>query len=210
MSTKVVSSSFVISSPSLALCPPASKAEYVFIWRSNVGKSSLINAICDKKQIAKTSWQPGKTQLINYFDIVSEAEEWDSQNRYLVDLPWYGYAKVTREERTKWELMIDEYLKYRPNIAHIFVLVDSRLTPQKLDIEFIAQLSAMQKPFSLIYTKSDKVSQKEVSAHIALMLKELRLHREEPPKHYVTSAEKRQSTAQVVRAIHEMNKWFFS
>lgn len=206
MWSKILSSSFVISSPSFALCPPSTLPEYVFIWRSNVGKSSLINAICDKQQLAKTSSQPGKTQLINYFAIESEGDEWDIQSWHLVDLPGYGYAKVTRDERVKRENMIADYINQRTNIAHIFVLIDSRLIPQKLDIEFIAKLHEYQKPFSLIYTKSDKVSQKEVSAHIKLMMKELSKSINYIPAYYVTSAEKRQSTSNVVKAIHNMNK----
>lgn len=206
MSVKVLSSSFVISSPSFELCPPASIPEYVFIGRSNVGKSSLINAICDKQQLAKTSWQPGKTQLINYFKLETQDDEWDIQTWHLVDLPWYWYAKVTRDERAKWEIMIADYMQKRRNIAQIFILIDSRLTPQKLDIEFINQLYNYWQPFSLVYTKSDKVSQKDVSHHIKLMMNELNKTMDTTIETYITSAERKQSTFRVVQSIHELNK----
>lgn len=203
MSVKVVSSSFVISSPSLALCPPSSLPEFVFIGRSNVGKSSLINALCDKKQLAKTSGQPGKTQLINYFHIESLWDDNVSKLRHLVDLPWYWYAKVTREERAGWEKMTNEYFTHRKQIAHIFVLIDSRLSPQKNDIAFIQQLHAYWHTFSLVYTKTDKVTQKDVSHTIKLM--EIELSKTMPiPQCFVTSAERRQSTYKLVEAIHAM------
>ena len=205
MTIKVISSSFVISSPSLELCPLVDKSEYVFIWRSNVGKSSLINAICDKQQLAKTSWQPWKTQLINYFNIESAWENWHIQSWFLVDLPWYGYAKVTRDERAKWESMIDDYILKRTNIAQIYVLIDSRLTPQKLDIDFVSRLYENQKSFSLVFTKSDKISQKELSAHVKMFMDDISVNLEKLPNYYVTSAEKKHSTNKLVQSIHDMN-----
>ncbi len=204
MSITIQSSSFVISSPSFALCPPADKLEYAFIGRSNVGKSSLINAMCDKKELAKTSSKPGKTQLINYFAIESADEDGGVQNRFLVDLPWYGYAKVTRDQRAGWETMIADYIQKRKTLAQMFVLIDSRHTPQKLDIEFINRLHDNHKPFSLIFTKSDQVSQKEVSTHIKLLMTELSKTIDTLPAYYVTSSQKKQSTKQVTDAIHSM------
>jgi GTP-binding protein len=205
MSVIIQSSSFVISSPSLALCPATNKLEFAFIGRSNVGKSSLINALCDKRELAKTSSKPGKTQLINYFAIESVDEESTVHERHLVDLPWYGYAKVTREQRASRESMIAQYMQKRKTLAHVFVLIDSRHTPQKLDVAFISQLHLWQKPFSLIFTKSDQVSQKEASTHIKGMMQEIRKTIDILPAYYTTSAQKRHSTQWIIAAIHAMN-----
>ncbi|CAG0909252.1 unnamed protein product, partial [Darwinula stevensoni] len=134
MTVKILSSQFVISSPSYDKCPTGTKAEYAFIGRSNVGKSSLINAICDKRELAKTSAKPGRTQLINYFDVESTGEE---------------------DQRASWEKMIEQYMQKRVNLSHVFVLIDSRHTPQRLDIEFVTKLVSYKKDFSLVFTKSD-------------------------------------------------------
>jgi GTP-binding protein len=134
----------------------------------------LINALCDKKQLAKTSGQPGKTQLINYFSLDTGDDDMHHSSRHLVDLPGYGYAKVTRHEREKWENMIDEYISKRENIAHIFVLIDSRHAPQKLDIAFVEKLCLLKKSFSLVFTKTDKVSQKDVSTHSKMFLQSIK------------------------------------
>ena len=205
MPAKVISSSFVISSPSLELCPRSDKWEFVFIGRSNVGKSSLINALCDKQQLAKTSGQPGKTQLINYFAVETAAEDEVIQSRHLVDLPGYGYAKVTRDERAKWEVMIDDYILKRTNIAQIYVLIDSRLTPQKLDTDFVSRLYENQKPFSLVFTKSDKISQKDLSAHVKMFMDDISVNLEKLPNYYITSAEKKHSTNKLAQSIHDLN-----
>lgn len=205
MTAKILTSSFVISSPSLALCPRDDKREYAFIWRSNVWKSSLINTICDKQQLAKTSAQPGKTQLINYFAVTTIDDD-TQQEWHLVDLPWYWYAKVTREERAKWEVMIDDYLLKRTNIAQVYVLIDSRHTPQKLDTDFVSRLYENQKPFSLVFTKSDKVSQKELAGHIKMFMDEISVNLEQLPNYYVTSAEKKHSTNKLLQSIHDLNK----
>src|SRR6266567_1674787 len=129
----IKSAKYIISSPDYDKCPVPDKPEYAFIGRSNVGKSSLINMLCNNQKLAKTSSAPGKTQLINHFDI--NKGEW-----YLVDLPGYGYAKVSQNQRKKWEKMIEDYLRNRENLAQVFVLIDSRHSPQKLDIDFINKL----------------------------------------------------------------------
>ncbi|MEE0910806.1 MAG: ribosome biogenesis GTP-binding protein YihA/YsxC, partial [Bacteroidales bacterium] len=149
----VSSAEFVKSSQELNQCPQPDMPEFAFIGRSNVGKSSLINMLVEKKDLAKTSSQPGKTQLINHFLI---NEEW-----YLVDLPGYGYAKTSMENRKKWRKMIEDYLLKRVNLLTVFVLVDSRLEPQKIDLEFINFLGENQVSITLIFTKTDKQSAKK-------------------------------------------------
>ena len=141
---------FVVSNTDITKCPEDGKPEYAFIGRSNVGKSSLINMLTDRKSLAKTSGTPGKTQLINHFVI---NDEW-----YLVDLPGYGYAKTSKSNRSKWEKFISEYLTQRSTLINIFVLLDSRLEPQKIDIEFMTWCAEEQLPFSMVFTKIDKLS----------------------------------------------------
>ena len=143
----IKSAEFVISNTEISKCPEPLKPEYAFIGRSNVGKSSLINMLTNNKKLAKTSGRPGKTQLINHFEI---NESW-----YLVDLPGYGYAKTSKMNRFKWTRFIEEYLKTRENLMNTFVLIDSRLEPQKIDQEFMNWLGYNQIPFSMVFTKPD-------------------------------------------------------
>ena len=205
MSAKVISSSFVISSPSLELCPRSDKWEFVFIGRSNVWKSSLINALCDKQQLAKTSWQPGKTQLINYFAVETAAEDEVVQSRHLVDLPGYGYARISKSERQKWEIMIEDYILRRSSLKHMFVLIDSRHKPQKLDIDFIKWLHESNISFSLVFTKIDASTQKEVAANVKLFMGEVGKMMPTLPAHFITSAMKPWSVQKIILAIHDMN-----
>ncbi|MEO7983170.1 MAG: ribosome biogenesis GTP-binding protein YihA/YsxC, partial [Bacteroidota bacterium] len=150
---EVISTKYVISSPSYKQCPPGNKPEYAFIGRSNVGKSSLINMLTNKKGLAKISSTPGKTQLINHFEIGSS----DKKLWYLVDLPGYGYAAtVSQKARNNWGNMIESYIRKRENLVCVFVLIDSRHEPQAIDLEFINQLGEWQTPFVLLFTKSDK------------------------------------------------------
>src|SRR6201989_635707 len=144
------SSVYVISSPDYTKCPAPDRPEYAFIGRSNVGKSSLINMLCNNEKLAKTSRTPGKTQLINHFNI---NDEW-----YIVDLPGYGFAKVSMSDRRRWEQMIENYLRRRENLVTVFVLIDSRHGPQKIDLEFADKLRKWNVPFCLVFTKSDKES----------------------------------------------------
>src|ERR1700722_19955486 len=147
-SNMVINSSiYVISSPDYTQCPKPDRPEYAFIGRSNVGKSSLINLITNNERLAKTSGTPGKTQLINHFNINNE---W-----YIVDLPGYGFAKVSISSRKKWEKMIEDYLRKRENLVSVFILIDSRHTPQKLDLEFVDTLRRWQIPFCIVFTKAD-------------------------------------------------------
>src|SRR5215208_4779950 len=154
---EIIQARYLISSPSVDQCPKPDRPEYAFIGRSNVGKSSLINMLTNKKELAKVSISPGKTQLINHFDIISN----DKKQWYLVDLPGYGYAKRSQTQRKSWGKMIEGYIRKRENLVNLFVLIDSRHEPQKLDIGFINRLGDWRIPFALVFTKSDKSTQKE-------------------------------------------------
>lgn len=195
---------YMISSPSVENCPKPDKPEYAFIGRSNVGKSSLINAVTNKKDLAKVSSSPGKTQMINHFLITaSNKKDW-----YLVDLPGYGYAKRSIKQRTSWQKMIENYIRKRENLVSLFVLIDSRLEPQKIDLEFINQLGEWQIPFVLVFTKSDKSTQREAANNVNAFLKDLLQNWEEAPAHFVTSAIKRTGTKQLLQFISEGNASF--
>ncbi|MEN9963946.1 MAG: hypothetical protein RL582_1041, partial [Bacteroidota bacterium] len=164
---------YVVSSPDFEKCPKPDRPEYAFIGRSNVGKSSLINMLCNNDKLAKTSGSPGKTQLINHFEILGATERGDV-NWYLVDLPGYGFAKVSISSRRRWEQMIENYLRKRTNLSMIFVLIDSRHSPQKIDLEFLENLKKWQIPFGLIFTKSDKETQRIVSKNVKDFLNAMR------------------------------------
>src|SRR6476619_3843437 len=158
---QINTSEYVISSPDFTKCPTPDRPEYAFIGRSNVGKSSLINMLTNNDKLAKTSNSPGKTQMINHFEITSniKAGDVDEIKWYLVDLPGYGFAKISQSSRRRWEQMTENYLRKRENLVNVFVLIDSRHTPQKLDLDFINQLGEWGIPFSLVFTKADKETQ---------------------------------------------------
>ncbi|WP_343701148.1 ribosome biogenesis GTP-binding protein YihA/YsxC [Chitinophaga sp.] len=196
----IKSAEYLISNVDWEKCPVADKPEYAFIGRSNVGKSSLINMLANQQKLAKTSGTPGKTQLINHFLI---NKEW-----YLVDLPGYGFAKVSQSQRRSWEQMIENYLRKRPNLVNVFVLIDSRLTPQKIDIEFINQLGEWQIPFQLVFTKADKNTQLETSRNVKAFLNKLRETWQFLPANYVTSTVKKTGRDQILAFIEEMNARF--
>src|ERR1044071_3036489 len=164
---------YLISSPSIDKCPKPDKPEFAFIGRSNVGKSSLINMLCNNSKLAKISATPGKTQLINHFDIksISGGKE---KHWYLVDLPGYGFAKISQRSRRRWEQMIENYLRKRENLQQVFVLIDARHSPQKIDIEFLSQLRKWDVPFTLVFTKADKETQATVSKNVKAFLEEMR------------------------------------
>jgi len=191
---------YVISNPNVENCPPPDLPEYAFIGRSNVGKSSLINMLTDRKQLAKTSANPGKTQLINHFLI---NKEW-----YLVDLPGYGYAKVSWTERVKWQKMIRDYMMKRPNLMYVFVLVDVRHDPQKSDLEFINWLGANRVPFAIAFTKCDKVSKQQIVQSVERYKRTLRETWEELPMLFITSSEQRSGREDLLEFIEENNKSF--
>ncbi|WP_400191146.1 ribosome biogenesis GTP-binding protein YihA/YsxC [Hymenobacter sp. B81] len=171
---------FICSNTQVALCPEPTRPEYAFIGRSNVGKSSLINMLTGRSGLAKTSSLPGKTQLINHFLI---NDEW-----YLVDLPGYGYARVSKESRANWGKMIRAYLAKRENLTCVFVLIDSRLEPQAVDLEFLTMLGEMGVPFVLVFTKADKQSGSRTAHNVQTFLAKMRETWDELPRHFITSA----------------------
>jgi len=191
------SAEFKISSPSLKLCPKTKLPEYAFIGRSNVGKSSLINMLVNRTHLAKTSVKPGKTRLINYFLI--------NGNWYMVDLPGYGYASASKAEITKWGNLIDEYLMKQKNLSYLFVLVDSRLKPQKIDIDFINNLGFNRIPFVIVSTKIDKISKLQITNHIKLYNKELEKTWDELPIHLLSSSKTSQGRNEILYLIENTN-----
>jgi GTP-binding protein len=198
---------YLTSSPSFDKCPVPDRPEYAFIGRSNVGKSSLINMLCNHERLAKTSHSPGKTQLINHFEITSVPRIGDPrENRwFLVDLPGYGFAKTAQRTRRKWEQMIENYLRKRENLSHIFVLADARHSPQKLDLDFIRNLDVWEIPFTLVFTKSDKEKQAVVSRNVKAFLESLGKIRQFLPRHIVTSSEKKTGRDKILDLIGELN-----
>src|SRR5450432_112807 len=205
-SMEIRSAKYVISSPSYQTCPVTDLPEYAFIGRSNVGKSSLINMITDIDKLAKISAAPGKTQLINHFTIESIDEKRNFSKWWLVDLPGYGFAKVSISQRKHWEIMIEDFLKKRETLAHVFLLVDSRHEPQKLDLDFVNKLGKWEIPFTLVFTKSDKENQRTVAANVKEFLQKMRAAWQFLPRHFVTSAEKKLGRGDILRLIGEMNE----
>lgn len=204
---KIVKASYLISSPSFDQCPALKAPEYAFIGRSNVGKSSIINALCMQKNLAKTSGTPGKTQLINHFEIISNSVAKGKQDKwYIVDLPGYGFAKVSQSSRRRWEQMIENYLRKRENLNRVFVLIDSRHAPQKIDLEFIEQLFKWEIPFTLIFTKSDKEKPGVVARNVKSFFEKLNEILPFLPQGFVTSAEKKTGVDEVLACIDQYNK----
>lgn len=171
---------FVVSNSKLSLCPPANKPEFAFIGRSNVGKSSLINYITNNKKLAKTSGTPGKTQLINHFII---NDHW-----YMVDLPGYGFAKVPVKTKIKWEAFISDYILKRENLLNLFVLIDSRLPAQQIDLDFMEWLGIKGIPFSIVFTKIDKLTSSQLNKNLLAYKKEMLKYWEEMPISFTSSA----------------------
>lgn len=197
---EIKSAKFLISSTDVAKCPAPLKPEYAFIGRSNVGKSSLINMLVDRKDLAKTSGKPGKTQLINHFII--------NDNWYLVDLPGYGYAKVSKEKRDIFQAYISEYIIERKNLMCLMVLLDSRLEPQKIDLEFMDWCGEKGIPFVMVFTKIDKLSKKKLADNIAHYKEEMGKHWDALPECFYTSAEKKLGRKDLLDFITATNKLF--
>jgi GTP-binding protein len=195
---EIKTAEFTLSAPTVSMCPQDSKPEYAFIGRSNVGKSSLINMLTNHKKLAKTSQTPGKTLLINHFII---NKEW-----YLVDLPGYGYAKRSKKEQQKLDQMIRGYILQREQLVNVFVLVDVRLEPQKIDLEFIEWLGQSSVPFSIVFTKADKLTANKVAQNVEAYKKTLLETWEELPPYYITSSEKRQGREEVLEYIDNINQ----
>lgn len=194
---KIKESKFVTSSSNISQCPPPLKPEIAFIGRSNVGKSSLINMLTSRKNLAKISSKPGKTQLINHFEI---DEYW-----YLVDLPGYGWSKVSKQKKADWGVMIEEYLLTRENLACVFVLIDSRLEPQTIDYEFITWLGEKGIPFAMVFTKTDKQSKTKFQSTKAKHIRELKRRWEEMPLIFESSAVDQSGKREILSFIHEIN-----
>ena len=183
-------------------CPTPNLPEYAFIGRSNVGKSSLINMLTNRKSLAKTSSKPGKTQTINHFII--------NKNWYLVDLPGYGFAKTSKTNREKWQKMISDYLLYRENLQLVFVLVDSRIEPQQIDIDFINNLGENGVPFAIIYTKTDKSTSGKTMSTMQKMKNVLSETWEELPLMMQSSAISGSGKEEILNFIEEINKQYYS
>jgi GTP-binding protein len=197
---KITSAEFVISNTKLDLCPKPNKAEYAFIGRSNVGKSSLINYIVNNKNLAKTSGRPGKTQLINHFIINND---W-----YLVDLPGYGYAQTSKKNRAKWEQFISDYILQRENLLNLFVLIDSRLPAQKIDLDFMEWLGEKGIPFSIVFTKIDKLSSTQLHKNLSAYKKEMLKMWEEMPVHFSTSSSGKIGKEAILNYIEAINQGY--
>lgn len=201
---EIISAKYIISSATYKQCPTADKPEYAFIGRSNVGKSSLINMLTGSKGLAKTSGTPGKTQLINHFEVVSA----DKKKWYIVDLPGYGYASVSQKARHNWSNMIESYIRKRENLVCLFVLIDSRHEPQANDLEFINQLGSWETPFVLVFTKSDKNKPGATKRNVENFLAALGQNWEEPPPFFVTSANDKTGREPMLEYIGGLNSSF--
>lgn len=201
---KIKYAEFIGSFPQYTLCPKKFRPEYAFIGRSNVGKSSLINMLMGRRDLAKVSSKPGKTQMLNYYQIDAS---W-----HIVDLPGYGYAKISKTQRAKWEKMIYAYLKHREQLVCAFVLIDANVEPQPLDIEFINTLGQMKIPYVLVYTKMDKAKKTDkivrLEKNIEAFRSEMLEHWEELPQQFMTSASKGTGKEEILSFIEGLNKEF--
>jgi GTP-binding protein len=198
----IKSSIFVVSSTDIRKCPKPNRPEYAFLGRSNVGKSSLINMLTGIRNLARTSSVPGKTQLINHYLI---NDEW-----YLVDLPGLGYAKVSRGVKQAWQKMITRYLLSRTNLMNIFFLVDARLEPQAIDIAFVNWMGSQYLPFTLVFTKTDKISRMLLSEHMKSFNEQLSETWETLPHSIVTSSVERTGREEILLEIERANRVFYS
>ncbi|MDO4780562.1 MAG: ribosome biogenesis GTP-binding protein YihA/YsxC [Bacteroides sp.] len=195
---EIGSAEFVISNTDVKKCPAGDAPEYAFIGRSNVGKSSLINMLTNRKSLAMTSATPGKTMLINHFIINNE---W-----YLVDLPGYGYARRGQKGQAQIKKVIEDYILEREQMTNLFLLIDSRLEPQKIDLEFMDWLGENGVPFSIVFTKADKLKGGKLGGNIASYLKKLKENWEELPPHFISSSESRLGRKEILNYIEEINK----
>ena len=195
---EIKSAEFVVSSPTVSKCPDGKLPEYAFIGRSNVGKSSLINMLTAHKKLAMTSSKPGKTLLINHFLVNGQ---W-----FLVDLPGYGYARIGKSGREKLEKMIQGYILQRESLTNLFVLIDSRLEPQQIDLEFFEFLGANGVPFSIVFTKADKLSNSKLNENLKRYRDKLFEQWEELPPLFVSSSETRLGRDDLLNYIENINK----
>ena len=195
---EITKAEFVISNTDVKKCPAGTFPEYAFIGRSNVGKSSLINMLTGRKGLAMTSATPGKTMLINHFLI--------NNSWYLVDLPGYGYARRGQKGQEQIRTIIEDYILEREQMTNLFVLIDSRLEPQKIDLEFMEWLGENGIPFAIIFTKADKLKGGRLKINISAYLRELRKQWEELPPYFITSSEERLGRTEVLNYIESINK----
>ncbi|TDM00546.1 MAG: YihA family ribosome biogenesis GTP-binding protein [Flavobacteriaceae bacterium] len=193
---KINTAEFLVSNQDPKLCPTPNKPEFAFIGRSNVGKSSLINMLCNHKGLAKTSSTPGKTQLINHFLI--------NQTWYLVDLPGFGYAKVSKTKRGEFSKIITGYLRGRQNLVNVYLLLDSRLEPQKIDLEFMEWLGENQIPFSMVFTKTDKITSSVLVKNLKVYKTQMLKTWEELPKIYTTSSTSKMGKEELLNEIGDL------
>ncbi|MEL4456054.1 ribosome biogenesis GTP-binding protein YihA/YsxC [Lutimonas vermicola] len=194
---KIKSAEFVISNTDVFKCPKENLPEYAFIGRSNVGKSSLINMLTNHKSLAKTSGKPGKTQLINHFII--------NKNWFLVDLPGYGYASVSKDKRKTFQKFIKDYFNKRMQLACTFVLIDSRHAPQKIDLEFMEFLGINGIPFCIVFTKADKLNKSTLPKNIEIYKKELLEYWEELPTYFISSSTDKTGREEILDFIQNVN-----
>lgn len=199
---QITEAKYVASFPSVTQCPPPNKPEYAFIGRSNVGKSSLINMLTNNSKLAKTSSSPGKTQMINFFDI--------NQTWYLVDLPGYGYAKISKSKRKEWRQMIENYLIQRTSLACACILIDSNLSPQEVDIEFLDWAGKVQLPIVIVFTKADKSKNEQVEKNIEDFKNKMLESWEELPQCFVTSANKKTGGDAILEMFDSINEQFYN
>ena len=200
---RITASEFIISNTDVSKCPNEKTPEYAFIGRSNVGKSSLINSICDRKNLAKTSGRPGKTQLINHFKI--------NKSWYLVDLPGYGYARTSKTSKKAFQKLITTYFEKRKQLVSAFVLIDIRHDPQPIDLEFMEWLGTHYIPFSIIFTKADKEKPMAIKRKTETYIQKMLDHAwEEAPPHFITSSLQRTGGEELLGYIAKLNEDFIN
>lgn len=194
----VAHAEFLVSNTRVDHCPKSKLPEYAFIGRSNVGKSSLINMLCNRKRLAKTSSRPGKTQLINHFLINNK---W-----HLVDLPGYGYARASKTQKKTFQKFITDYFNKRKELVSAFLLIDIRHEPQPTDLDFMRWLGENYIPFTIVFTKADKIKEREIEKKVSVYLEKLKEDWESLPKYFITSSEKRMGRDELLGHIHEINE----
>lgn len=211
---QIIKATYLISSPSVDKCPKPDRPEYAFIGRSNVGKSSLINMLCNNSKLAKTSAAPGKTQLINHYTIESAHSPLSTRGEgkgvrwFLVDLPGYGYAKRSQQQRKQWSKMIEDYLRKRKTLINIFVLIDARHAPQQIDFDFINDLGEWRLPFTIVFTKADKEKPSAVERNVKSFFDKMKESWQFLPQYFITSAITKQGKEEVLGFIDDCNKTF--
>lgn len=203
---EINNATYLVSSAKVEQCPQPDKPEYALIGRSNVGKSSLINLLTNNAKLAKVSKTPGKTTLINHFLINGERNS--DQAWFLVDLPGYGFAKRSQSQRIAWQKMIAGYFQQRPNLQTVFVLIDSRISPQKIDLEFLTQLGEWGVPFNIVFTKADKNTQSETAKNVKAFVARMKEDWEYIPRTFITSSVKFTGRKDMLDYIQELNEGF--